>query len=135
MILPAIAVNDRDMTLDRAWQLWRGNRIRFLLLLTFSYAIFAGLWFGVTWVGTNFGNHLFDLFEINTDNISSFGIDFWLFILAFNVVIPFQVFVLFFAIAATAGTLSLSYASMVRHALKVDRDYQPPKAVRDRLSV
>lgn len=135
MVLPAVAVDDRNMTLDRAWSLWRGNRLRILFFLIIGSLILITLWLGSIEAINKINVLLVDFAEIDDIELSFTNpTTAVLFAAIFSLPHLFSVFVLFYAFAATAGALSLSYAGMVRHALQKDRSYHPPKAVLARVS-
>lgn len=133
--LPSIAIDDRAMSIIRAWKLWKGNRFRLILFLNFGAGIGMAL-VSATLAFSNFASRqLLDLFNINYKLNGTYEIDFFKFMLAYVITSPLIVISLFLLMASYIGALSISYAGIIRRGISVDKEYHPKKEIRDRVSV
>lgn len=134
MMVPAIAIDDRQMTLGRAWGLWRGNRIRFLFFILLSGVVYGTLWTLLVKTNSFVSFRLADMINVDYGNISFYGADFLKFMFSYGVTSPILTVLMFLLFSSFVGALSISYAGIARNAMNTDQRYEPPKAMGHRLT-
>jgi len=135
MILPAVAIEDRSMTLTRVWRLWEGNRFRYLLFLILNSVIYSVCWQGVNMANFAFMRWLGAALDIDNSKTGILGVDFMKFMVAYGASSPLLAVILCFLMACCVGGVSISYAGIAKRGIEIDGRYDPPAALRDRISV
>jgi len=134
IILPGIAIEDKNMGLGRAWRLLRGNRWRFFFFVFLSECVAVSVF--------SVGNKLASLLRGFLWNVMNLlptypeSAEDWM---VFAVTEPFctliTVVVMLVVLAGLTGSVSISYAGIVRLGVENDASYKAPENLSRHLSV
>ncbi len=124
-ILPVIATEDKSIPLKRVWQLWKGNRIRFIIFLNFGVLLLGVVIFGVGMMAIYGAKYVLEILEFKNTFENMHGYKLFTFVGVFGLFTPAVIIAGLFSFVATVGALSLSYAGIVQGAISQDTNYRP----------
>lgn len=134
VLLPAIAIKDAKMSLDKAWKHMRGWRLRFLVFWAIQTTVWAGPFMGLLYCTKYVREPVWNLFGLRFEEQAD-SLNIYLIMAAETLISIPPVMAFVVTTGGVLAGLSISYAGLASHVLKHDKAYEPVPAFNKQLSV